>query len=80
MPSQTETTSSISVWGVVGQRGSDVFMDEESGERWEWARCHKAGCQHYVCRRLSDLYCWKHVDGLPTGAEFVESLKENAHV
>lgn len=66
--------TALPVWGIVGPRGSEVFECE--GFEWEWARCHREGCAHFVCQRLSDIYCWKHLDSLPTGKEFIEGLKE----
>lgn len=63
----------LPVWGVVGPKGSETFSCEGM-EDWEWARCHWRSCENFVCRRLSDIYCWVHVDGQPTGAEFIDSM------
>jgi hypothetical protein len=59
--------SNLPVWGIVGPRGSEEFTCEGM-EDWEWARCHWDGCENFVCVRLSDIHCWVHADGQPTGA------------
>lgn len=65
--------SNLAVWGVVGPRGSEEFSCDGMPD-WEWARCHKAACPNFVCHRLSSIHCWVHAGGLPTGAEFIESI------
>lgn len=62
------------IWGTVGPKGSEVFSCDGMDD-WEWARCHWGACENFVCHRLSDIHCWVHADGQPTGAEFVYSLK-----
>lgn len=64
--------SGLPVWGLVGPKGSETFSCE--GDDWEWAHCHFGACENFVCHRLSDIHCWVHADGQPTGAEFVDSL------
>jgi len=60
-------------WGNVGPRGSEVFSDDETGDI-EWARCHWRDCPNFVCRRLSQIHCWLHADGQPSGAEYLKEL------
>jgi hypothetical protein len=63
----------METWGIVGPRGSKVFS-RDGMPVWEWARCHKAGCNNFVCRNLSDVWCSVHVDGSPTLGEIIEAL------
>lgn len=62
----------IPTWGTVGPRGSEIFCDD-AGAEWEWARCHKAECPGFICRRLSDVWCWVHADGSLTIQEVIDA-------
>lgn len=68
--------SGLAVRGIVGPKGSENFSCEGEDD-FEWARCHFGACQNFVCVRLSEIYCWVHADGAPTGAEFIESLTKD---
>ena len=62
-------------WGIVGPRGSEIFeCDVGEPREWEWARCHWDACPNFVCVRLSQIHCYVHADGQPTGKEFLASL------
>lgn len=63
----------MEIWGRVGPRGSEIFSCD-GAQDWEWARCHKAECDKFVCRRLSDIWCYVHADGLPTLSEIIERV------
>lgn len=36
------------------------YLDKESGETFWWPQCQKEGCQHGICFRLSENYCYPH--------------------
>ena len=64
----------MTVWGTIGPRGAELCEDDY-GNKWLWAFCHKDGCPNLVCRNLSDRWCYVHADGLPSLQEVVADAK-----
>lgn len=48
------------VWGDASARGGEFF--EYKGFQWFWARCHATDCPNNVCHKLSEKFCWPHLE------------------